>query len=150
MKREYDRPGSQALSASEQIDSSGQCPKGLRVLVVEHVEETALTTALRLRTYGHEVRVARDGPTAVQEAQDCPPDVVLLDIHLPGVDGYQVASAIERQPGEKRPLFIALTGHGKQAERRHSKEAVIDLHLVKPLDYDRLQGLLKRFQAVIH
>ena len=105
--------------------------------------------AILLRTYGHEVRVALDGPTALRASQDCPPDVVLLDLRLPGMDRYQVAREIEGQPGEKRPLFIGITSYREHNDRSHSKEAAIDLHLGKPVDYERLQGLLKRFQAII-
>jgi CheY-like chemotaxis protein len=128
---------------------SGRGPKGLHVLVVEDHEETANTSAMLLRLCGHEVRVAPDGPAALQSARDGLPDVVLLDIGLPGMDGYTVARWMGDQSGEKRPLLIAVTGRSEEADHRHSTEAGIDLHLVKPVDPDRLQGLLSRFQAII-
>ena len=77
------------------------------------------------------------------------PDVVLLDIGLPGMDGYGVARWITEQPCDKRPLLIAVTGLGREEDRRQSAAAGIDLHLVKPVEANVLQGLLSRFQAII-
>ncbi len=124
--------------------------QGLSVLVVEGDEEAANTTARLLRLWEHEVRVAPDGPAALRAAQDGQPDVVLLDIGLPGdVDGYGVARRIGEWSKWKRPLLVAVTGSGREEDRRRSVEAGIDLLLVKPVDPDRLHWLLRRFQAVI-
>jgi CheY-like chemotaxis protein len=129
--------------------SGGDERDGLRVLVVEGDGDGAASVAMLLRRYGHEVWVARDGPTALQAAEDCLPDVVLLDSSLPGMVEYTVARGIGEQPGEKRPLLIAISGHGQEADCRHSTEDGIDLHLFQPVDPDQLQRLLSRFQALI-
>ncbi len=106
------------------------------ILVVEDNIDCAASTAMLLRMYGHEVRVALDGQAAVRAAGDFRPDVVLLDIGLPGMDGYAVATAIkrfERGPNEKRPLIIAISGFAKAADHR-SEDCGIDLYLLKPVD----------------
>jgi CheY-like chemotaxis protein len=122
---------------------------GLRVLVVEDNADSATSLALLLRLQGHEVKIALDGPTGLQVAQDNWPDVVLLDIGLPGLDGYLVARGIGEHPGEKKPLLIAVTGYDRETDRQRSAEAGIDLHLVKPVDPVQLQGLLGRFRTII-
>jgi DNA-binding response OmpR family regulator len=126
-----------------------QSPGVLSVLVVEDHLDIAETLAKLLRMRGYKVRVALDGLTASQAAEEVLPDVVLLDIGLPGIDGYEVARRIKKQTHEKRPLFIAVTGLGQESDRRQSEEAGIDLHLVKPVDPGQLLGLLNRFEAII-
>src|SRR4051812_5803763 len=106
-------------------------PGVLRVLIVDDYADCAESMALLLGMYGHEVEVARSGPTALQMAQAGQPDVVLLDIGLPGMSGYDVARELKEQRGEKRPLIIAVTGFGQDADRRRSAELGIDLHMVK-------------------
>jgi len=123
--------------------------RGLRVLVVEDNVDTAFTLAALLRQEGHEVQVAPDGPTALQLAQGDLPDVALLDIGLPGMDGHDVARWLQTQPGEKRPLLIAITGKDHEEDRRRSAEAGLDLHLLKPVEPDDLRRLLRRFQGII-
>jgi DNA-binding response OmpR family regulator len=106
--------------------------------------------ALLLSMNGHAVRVANDGQAALDETQADQPDVVLLDIGLPGsMDGYEVAKRLQERTVEKKPLLIALTGFGSEADQRRSVEAGIDLLLLKPADTDGLLGLLKRFQRII-
>jgi CheY-like chemotaxis protein len=121
----------------------------LRILVVEDNAETAATLATLLGLAGHEVRVAHDGPTALEVVQAVPLDVVLLDIGLPGMNGWQVVERLRQQPAQKRPLLIALTGYGQDADRRRSQKAGIALHLVKPVVPDELLGLLSRFQRLL-
>jgi CheY-like chemotaxis protein len=120
---------------------------GLRVLVVEDQADTAATLALLLRMEGHEVQVAPDGPAAVGAVQTASPDVLLLDIGLPGMSGWEVARWVTEQPAEKSPLLVAITGYGREEDRRRSEEAGIDLHLVKPVDPEKLLGLLRRFRG---
>ena len=123
---------------------------GLRVLVVEDHAASAASLEAFLRLSGHEVQVAANGPTALESLQADEPDVVLLDIDLPGdMDGYGVAKWIGEQPTEKRPLLVAVTGHGDAEDRRNSEQVGIDLHLVKPVDACQLQGLLSRFQQIV-
>ena len=122
----------------------------LRILLVEDDGDLAETLAALLRIYGHEVQVARDGPTALRLAADQPPDVGLLDLGLPGgMDGYEVARRLREQEVDKLPHLIAVTGYDRDEDRRRSKEAGIHLHLLKPVDGEALNRLLQRFQAVI-
>ncbi len=124
--------------------------KGLRVLVVEDYAPSAWSMEEFLRLSGHEVRVAPNGRTALEWLGIDTPDVVLLDIGLPGdMDGYEVAKRIAERPCDHRPLLVAVTGLDGEEERRRSKSAGIDLHLVKPVDADKLLGLLARFQQVV-
>jgi CheY-like chemotaxis protein len=109
---------------------------------VEDHADTADSLALLLCLFGHQVRVARDGRTALELARAFSPDVVLLDIGLPGMDGWQIAQQFRQQPAARRPLLIALTGYGQDNDRQRSHEAGIDLHLLKPVDPDLLRRLL--------
>jgi signal transduction histidine kinase len=115
--------------------------KGKRVVVVDDCRDGAESLAMLLRIWGHEVRVAYDGPTALQTVRAEAPDVVLLDIGLPGMDGYQVARRLRELPGDRLTL-VALTGHGQNEDRRRSLEAGFDYHLTKPVDTEALQQLL--------
>jgi len=121
----------------------------LHILAVEDDQDTAQNLALLLRTEGHEVNIAPDGPTALRSAQVQQPDVVLLDIGLPGMNGYEVARRLYQQKAEKRPLLIAVTGHGEQKDHQQSAEAGIDLHLLKPVDTRQLTDVLRKFERVI-
>jgi CheY-like chemotaxis protein len=121
----------------------------LHILLVEDNADTAFSTALLLRLDEHEVRVVHDGRTALKALDDFAPDVVLLDIGLPGLDGWEVARQIMEPPRRKRPFLIAITGYGQDDDRRRSAEAGIDLHLVKPVDPLELQEILREFQATL-
>jgi DNA-binding response OmpR family regulator len=121
----------------------------LRILLVEDDPAEAQNLAHFLTLNGHEVLVAQDGPVAVRAARHCQPDVVLLDIGLPGLDGYQVASQLCRLHAWKRPLLVAITGYGSEDDRRRSEAAGIDLHLVKPVEPHSLENLLRRFCTFI-
>jgi CheY-like chemotaxis protein len=121
----------------------------MRVLVVEDDADAALSLSILLRINGYEVEVAADGETAVAAAQTIHPDVVLLDIGLPRMNGYEVARRVMEQPAPKRPLLVAVTAFGDEQARRRSEEVGIDLHLVKPVEPDALERLLSRFHRVI-
>jgi CheY-like chemotaxis protein len=125
---------------------------GLRVLVVEDDADLAAGLAGWLGRLGHEVRVAEDGPAALRAAEATSPDVMLLDIGLPGMDGYEVAARVHRELAPampKAPLLIAVSGRAGEEDRRRSGEAGIDLHLTKPVDAALLSGLLRRFQNIV-
>jgi CheY-like chemotaxis protein len=122
---------------------------GLHILIVEDDPDTAESTAMWLRYFGHRVQVALDGPSACQAAQSQPPDVVLLDLGLQGMDGWEVARRLQEPTWEKTPFFIAVTGCGDEEDRRRSREAGIDLHVVKPMDPDLLRRVLERFCRII-
>jgi CheY-like chemotaxis protein len=128
----------------------GNCePEGLHILLVEDDRNVAETMAALLGLSGHAVRLSADGPSALAAARDEPPDVVLLDIGLPGIDGYEVARRLRQQPTERRPLLIAITGRGQDAEERlNSYRAGIDLHLTKPVSPDELLLYLRHYQEV--
>jgi len=121
----------------------------MRVLVVEDNADTAQILSHLLRGAGHEVEVAFDGETAVAAAKANPPDVVLLEIGLPGMDGWQVAREVQEQSARKKPLLVALAGRDGAGSRRRSEEAGIDLYLVKPVRTACLRQILNRFQRVI-
>jgi PAS domain S-box-containing protein len=114
----------------------------LRVLVVDDNVDTAESLAMLLKLYGHEVWPAHTGPKALEAAQAEQPDVILLDIGLPGMDGYEVARRLREQKGLEGATLIAMTGYGEEADRRRSAEAGFDHHLVKPVDPASLQALL--------
>jgi len=121
----------------------------VHVLVVEDDEDTAASLTMLLRLYGHDVEVAVNGPNALRAARTNPPDVVLLDIALPKMDGWQVAEEIRQHHNGKKPLVVAISGYGTQADRLRSQQAGIDLHLVKPVDAHELADLLKRFEGIV-
>ena len=122
---------------------------GLRVLVVEDDPDTAQTWVWLLQALGHQAEAVPDGPAALQAMDAGPPDAILLDLGLPGMSGYEVARRLrEHQDCLPRPLIIAVTGLGDEAERLRSYEVGIDLHLVKPVRPEELKGFLDRFQRV--
>jgi CheY-like chemotaxis protein len=118
----------------------------LRILIVEDHADGADSLAMLLGLYGYDVVIARDGPNAVERARDYRPDVVLLDLGLPKMSGYDVARQMAGLHPERRPFLVAVTGYGRDEDRRRSAEAGIDLHLVKPVDPERLCSILERFQ----
>jgi CheY-like chemotaxis protein len=122
---------------------------GLRILIAEDNADCAVSMALLLRMYGHDVKIAADGPTALEKARTDKPDVVLLDIGLPGMSGYDVARQLSDHRPCKTPLLVAITGYGREEDERHSAEAGIDMHLVKPVDPERLRSILERFQQLL-
>jgi CheY-like chemotaxis protein len=100
-----------------------------------------------LQHQGFDVQTAADGPSALEAVPTFRPDVVLLDLALPRIHGYEVARRLRAGPADKPPVIIALSGYGE--DRRRSAEAGIDLHLLKPADPEQLVGLLKRFPKVV-
>jgi CheY-like chemotaxis protein len=122
----------------------------LNVLVVEDDPDAATFEALLLGLENHLVRIASDGPAALREMQDARPDVVLLDLALPGCDGLEVARRIHKLNLSKRPWLVAVTGRSEEEDFRRSKDAGIDMHLVKPVPPETLCTLLRGFQDVPH
>ena len=94
-----------------------------------------------LQAAGHEVEAVHDGQAALVNAPRWRPDVILLDIGLPGIDGYEVARRLRAQPETKETTLVALTGYGQDEDRRRSQEAGFDHHLVKPVERGSLQWL---------
>ena len=124
-------------------------PRPLRVLVVDDHDDTAVTTALLMRVFGHLVEVASNGPAALEAARLGDPDVVLLDLAMPGMDGLELARRLRDLAGVKRPLLVAISGYGREVDRQRSAEAGIDLHFVKPVDSALLGKILARFHDIV-
>jgi len=114
-----------------------------RILVVEDNTDAAITMRDFLELSGHEVQLAASGADGVQAARDFHPEIVLCDIGLPGMDGFEVAAALRRDPTTSSARLIAVTGYGGDEDRRRSKEAGFDLHLTKPVDPAKLRALLE-------
>lgn len=112
-----------------------------RILVVDDNQDAAESTAILLRFEGHEVRTAFDGPSALTLAQAFRPQVVLIDIGLPGLDGYEVARRLRELPELENPFLVAITGYGQSEDRDQSREAGFDEHWVKPVALDRLKTM---------
>jgi two-component system CheB/CheR fusion protein len=118
-----------------------------RVLLVEDNPDAADSLALLLEVLGHRVRSVYDGVTGLDAARANPPDVMLVDIGLPGMDGYEVAQLVRRDPALKNVVLVALTGYGRDEDKRRAMAAGFDYHLVKPVNPDALQGLVARLAA---
>lgn len=116
--------------------------KGCRVLVVDDNVDAVKGLAALLRMSGHVVQVAYDGPSALTAALAAPPDVVLLDIGLPGLTGYEVAQQMRREAALRNIVLVALTGYGRETDRQLSQEAGFDYHLVKPADFDEVERIV--------
>jgi signal transduction histidine kinase/ActR/RegA family two-component response regulator len=115
-----------------------------RVLVVDDSRDAAETLAELLELWGFEPVTAPDGEAGLEILRSTRPQTVLLDVGLPGMDGYELAQRIRREPGGDGMLLVALTGYGQEEDRQRSREAGIDFHLTKPVDMGHLHGLLMR------
>jgi len=115
---------------------------GLRILVVDDNRDNADSMCALLQFLGNEVATFNEGARALESIARAPPDVALLDIGMPNMNGYDVAAEIRRQPFGKNMLLIAMTGWGQEVDRQRSQVSGFDHHLVKPVDIDQLQRLL--------
>jgi len=134
-----------ALEGSQEASGQHEQLRAARaqtILVVDDNLDAVHTLAELLRGSGHQVWVAHDGPTAIEAARKLTPGLVLLDIGLPGMDGYEVARALRLQEGLERTRLVALTGYGNADDRRRSRDAGFDYHLVKPVDLAVLLDVL--------
>jgi two-component system CheB/CheR fusion protein len=113
-----------------------------RVLIIDDNADSAEALALLARSWGHEVAVARDGPGALALAERFAPESVLVDIGLPGMDGYELARRFREQPRYRDLVLVALTGYGREEDRSAARAAGFDGHLVKPAEIKALEGLL--------
>jgi signal transduction histidine kinase len=134
----------QQLSALEQSMTNAEGPTRTqrRILVADDNNDALESLATLLQLSGHEVYTAANGAIALESAEQHRPEVALLDIGMPKLDGYEVARRIRAQPWGQRITLVALTGWGQDSDRRRSQEAGFDSHLVKPLDLDKLTELL--------
>jgi signal transduction histidine kinase len=115
---------------------------GLRILVVDDNQDSACSMTMLLELQGHEVQVAHAGQTALKIAHESRPDVILLDIGMPGMNGYEVARQLRAQKTFADTLLVAVTGYGRASDVKQTEAAGFDHHLVKPIDYEKLQSLL--------
>jgi CheY-like chemotaxis protein len=113
-----------------------------RILVVDDNEDAANTLAMILKLEGHEVDTAYSGAEAMGRIEEFDPAVVLLDIGLPGFDGFQIAERIRAQPRHRNVRLVAITGYGQDADRARTREAGFTSHLVKPVDFTELKRVL--------
>ena len=120
----------------------------LRVLVVEDNDDVARSLAMLLELWGHDAHIVDRAEAALEAVQTHRPAVVLMDIGLPGMDGYEVARMLRRQEGRDTPMLVAMTGYGQDEDRRRAQEAGFDRHLVKPVDPDVLQELLANLRIL--
>ncbi len=118
----------------------------LDILVVEDTRETAQFLSAILQDKGHTVRVAETGTRATELAAERQPDLVLLDIGLPDISGYQVAEKLRKELGYHRTLILAATGYGQEKDRQRSRRAGIDHHLVKPIEYEAVAVLVREWR----
>jgi CheY-like chemotaxis protein len=118
-----------------------------RILVVDDNADAAESLGLLLRFLGADVLVAHDGNEALEEFGDYDPAVVLLDIGMPGMDGYEVARHIRTRFPERKPALVALTGWGQENDRQRAREAGFDQHMIKPAELTALQKLLATLQS---
>ena len=139
IKAEERRESSEKESGLQQPERS---PSGHRLLVVDDNKDAAMSLATLLRLQGHEVRIADNGSLALEMANSYRPDLVFLDIGMPGMDGYEVARRMRQMPGLEKTVLTALTGWGQQEDRRRTAKAGFDHHLVKPVEATALENLL--------
>jgi two-component system CheB/CheR fusion protein len=141
VNRESERSVGVAAAEAELSPAAAQLR---RVLVVDDNVDTAESLAMLLRLKGHDVQVAYDGPAALDAARAFHPEAVLLDIGLPGLDGYQVAARLRRRRRTAGSLLVALTGYGQEDDQRRAEHAGFDHHLTKPVDPQVIYDLLAK------
>jgi len=125
--------------------ATGRTP--LRLLIVDDNADSVDALGMWLRIEGHEVEIAYTGEQALIVALARHPDAIVLDLALPGLNGYDVTRRLRGEPGFERVCFIAMTGFGAYADRERAKQAGFDHHLVKPIDYDLFSKLLNEVKS---
>ena len=129
---------------AQQSPTAGNYPgtTGRRILIVDDNRDAAISLGMLLELSGYEIETAYDGSASIDAAARFQPQVILLDIGLPGLDGYEVARRMRSEPWGKQATLVAVTGWGQAEDRERSKAAGFDAHLVKPVDHDALVKLL--------
>ena len=138
--RQTEQPELQPVAA---LEGTAAAHGARRILVVEDNPDAAATMRDFLELSGHEVELAASGKDGVRAARQFHPEVVLCDIGLPGMSGFEVAAELRRDPATRSAKLIAVTGYGRDEDRRKSKEAGFDMHLTKPVDPVQLRDLLQ-------
>ena len=124
------------------VETVAETTTALRVLVVDDNIPSAKTTGWMLEMAGHTPTLAHDGPEAIAAARAQHPDVILLDIGLPGMSGYDVCRELHKDPAFADTIFIAQTGWGQERDRQEARDAGFDHHLVKPVKFEQIEALL--------
>jgi CheY-like chemotaxis protein len=127
---------------AEPAAANGPAGPARRILVVDDHQDSTDSLALFLRLRGHEVRTAHDGPSALDEIERYRPDVVFLDLGLPGMSGYDVARRVRMTNEPGAPRLVAVTEYGTDADRQKTRDAGFDVHLAKPVDPRAVDALL--------
>ena len=130
------------MTSAVPVDS-GARPDFMRILVVDDLVDAATTLARLLRLMSCDVQIAHDGPAALQTAAAFAPEVVFLDLGLPGLDGYEVARSLRAHPATSRSHIIALSGYGHAVAREAALAAGCDEHWLKPASMEQLQSLIE-------
>ncbi len=130
-----------------QATDDQNAPSGHRVLIVDDNHDAADMLAEALTMYGLRARIASDGPSALELAREFRPEVALLDIGLPVMDGYELAGRLRALPGLSDVRLVAITGYGQDADRARSHQAGFDEHLVKPVEIQAVVPVLDRLLA---
>jgi CheY-like chemotaxis protein len=137
--------GAPPASEASRCDEAQREPGGrARVLIVEDNVDSAESLSRLLELFGHEVDAVHDGDAALAAARDRRPDVMLIDIGLPGRDGYDVARSVRADPLLKHVTLVALTGYGQDDDITRATEAGFDFHHLKPIDPRELDGIIAR------
>jgi CheY-like chemotaxis protein len=136
-----------APAPARSVPARGVAAARRRILVVEDNLDSAEAMLLLLKGVGHEVTVVSDGREAVDVAKRLRPEVILLDIGLPGMDGYELARMLRNMPETRSARLIAVSGYGQQKDRARSREAGFDMHLVKPVDPSKLTEAINAVAA---
>jgi len=130
------------VAAPTALNADARPPMPRGVGIVDDNVDAAESMAMLLRLNGHQVETAYSGATGLEAAASCRPEVVLLDISLPGMNGYEVAQELRRRPETAKLMLVALTGYGREEDRRLAREAGFDHHFTKPVRSDALLTLL--------
>jgi CheY-like chemotaxis protein len=125
------------------VQDTGAAPIRRRVLLVDDNRDVVRAFARLVRAFGHDVEVTFSGDEALAAAERFRPDFVLMDLGLPGLDGYQTAAALRSMPGGDAVTLIAVSGWARDVDRRRAREAGFDRHYTKPLEPDVLEALLR-------
>ena len=133
-----------APGAQRAADPPPAVTRARRVLVVDDNRDAADSLAAVVRLNGHQVHCAHDGEEALAKAAEHRPEIVLLDIGLPKLDGYQVAQRLRAEPAGRELVLVAVTGWGQEEDVQRALDAGFDAHITKPIDYDALLGILAR------
>ncbi len=131
-------------------EATGKTATPWRVLIVDDDVGSVWTLAALLELHGHEVRTALDGESALRIAESFQPDLVTLDLAMPEKDGYEVCRRLRSTISGRRMVIAALTGYGQQSDRRRSRIAGFDIHLLKPIDLSELDRIFAHWRPRAH